>query len=198
MYRSCSIKWDKVVEKSFLYTPTTKPNNNVHLYGYYQSSLYFEEYKEYIVNLFKNKELFKKAKDCFNDLIKGETKEIVSIHVRRGDYVNSKSHIVQPLDYYKKAMDFFPNCTFVVFTNDKKWVLENFYKNIIISDFDEITELYMMSLCDHNIIANSSFSWWGAYLNDKPEKKVIAPKQWFGSKGPKEWDTIYDKDWIVI
>jgi hypothetical protein len=93
----------------------------------------------------------------------------------------------------EKIGDFTP----IFISDDKEWCKENF--NGIVSPFDdEIDDLILMMNCDNNIIANSSFSWWGAYLNQNPNKVVIGPKKWFGPYGPQDQDDIIPPNWIKI
>lgn len=108
----------------------------------------------------------------------------VSIHVRRGDYVTTHKNFYTNLfreGYYERAMDLFPGADFLVFSDDIPWCKEQavFADCDFSEGNDEVTDLNLMAGCEHNIIANSSFSWWAAYLNPNPNKKVIAPKHWF-------------------
>ena len=121
----------------------------------------------------------------------------VSIHIRRGDYLEVSDvygGICTP-QYYEKAMKqmekWHPDCHFFVFTNDVKWVKENYSgKNLtVVEGNDEDTgyiDMYLMTKCKHYILANSSFSWWGCYLNPSKDKKVIAPKQWIQGRDCKD------------
>lgn len=175
--------------------------NNLLLIGYFQSELYFKEYRTEILELFsidnetknyiatKYKELFEKPN--------------YSIHVRRGDYLKLQEHHPPcPIEYYEKAIDIIDgrNKTCLVFSDDIDWCVSNLNipNAVFISEADYIS-LYMMSICNDNIIANSSFSWWGAWLNNNDNKKVVAPKAWFGP-AKKDFDTsdIIPKNWIVI
>ena len=172
--------------------------------GYFQSEKYFKEYRKEILDILKISE---KDKDYiinnFGDWFTSLSKK-VSLHIRRGDYLlpqYSSYHPVQNIEYYNRAIEQFDkDSNFLIFSDDIEWAKDNFKgdnfyfitKNKIegndVMDTLDISkgghpdyiELYMMSLCDHNIIANSSFSWWGAWLNENPNKKVIAPKKWFG------------------
>lgn len=126
-----------------------------------------------------------------------------SIHVRRGDYLHTNNHghhPILPIDtYYNKAIEMFPDEKFIIFSDDIEWCKQNFNiaDAIFVSEKDYV-ELYMMSLCKNNIIANSSFSWWGAYLNENPDKKVVAPDQWFGPKSPNNYKDIVPESWTKI
>jgi hypothetical protein len=126
----------------------------------------------------------------------------VSIHVRRGDYLNI-SNVLPVIDksYIDKSLELIPEKSHIfIFSNDKNWVRENLnYDNVtIVDDLEDYEELWMISLCNHNIISNSSFSWWGAFLNKHKDKKVLCPSVWFGPDGEKKWDDIYESDWIKI
>ena len=134
----------------------------------------------------------------------------MAIHVRRGDYINDKKtslvHNVCDLNYYERAIDVIKaqvnNPTFFVFSDDIEWAGENLPVNpnaryVSNLEGEDYEELILMSMCEHNIIANSTFSWWGAWLNQNPNKIVIAPKQWLVNKTSAELD-ILPKDWLKI
>jgi hypothetical protein len=183
--------------------------DDIFLSGYWQSQKYFEGYSDTIQQDFtfslplnsKNLEVANLIKESIS----------VSIHVRRGDYlINKKTlhkHGVCSLDYYENAINLmlsdFPSAKIFAFSDDINWV-RNFlmpkFKNIVIIDLNYGGESYndmrLMSLCKHNIISNSTFSWWGAWLNKNTSKKVIAPKQWFADGTncndliPEDWNRI--------
>lgn len=186
-----------------------KANLPLYIAGGFQSYKYFDKHRNIIV-----KELMPK-----NDLT-GKNKEFathisscnsVSMHVRRGDYVfdekANKKHGVLTLDYYEQAIDIIKskidNPVFFIFSNDKEWAVENLKFNcqtvfVDNNNFESGHEdMRLMSLCKSNIIANSSFSWWGAYLNLNPEKTVIAPENWLAEKKINLEDLIL-KNWLVI
>ncbi len=162
------------------------------LEGYFQSEKYFKDIR---LILLKDFTLKKKTKNFlkFEKLITGVSS--VSIHVRHGDYVErkitGKYHGILGLDYYRQAIELIrkkiKTPRFFVFSDDPT-----------ISDFSGLTnpeELILMSFCKHNIIANSSFSWWAAWLNKNPSKIVIAPKKWFRTKTDSE---IIPQGWIMV
>jgi hypothetical protein len=99
-------------------------------------------------------------------------------------------------------MNFFENCLFFVFSDDTEWCkLQNIFdrKDVIIPEVnDTYIDLCLMSMCDHNIIANSSYSWWASYLNKNLNKKIIAPSRWFGEHSGINSKDLYNKDWIII
>lgn len=151
------------------------------LSGYFQSEKYFAPYAAEIRREF-----------TFRDPIPWPAfKGWVSIHVRRGDYLTFPHHHPPcQMDYYKAAMAEFPGAHFIVFSDDIAWCkLYLRGPEIEYSEgFSADRDLQRMKACDHNIIANSSYSWWGAYLNDNPMKRVIFPRRWFGS-AKASWDT---------
>lgn len=164
---------------------------NLLLRGYFQSYKYFDDFEKEI------QDLFKLPTNVFENTITNLT----SVHVRRGDYVKlNEYHGVCSMDYYKSAMEEIGNGPFLFVSDDMDWVKENFKgDNIFYSNpIDETLDLAVMTICKNNIIANSSFSWWGAYLNKNEDKKVITPSQWFGPKGPKDTQDLIPPTWIKI
>lgn len=172
--------------------------------GYWQSENYFKNIRPEIINLFQ----FPNLSDTYKKTAK-EIKESnsVSIHFRRGDYASNKHiksvHGVCDVEYYEKAINFISkkqkNIKLFLFSDEPGWVNENFKTNFefeTINTNSSITDMHLMSLCKYNIIANSSFSWWGAWLNQNNEKLVVTPKEWFVNKEknktvkdliPKKW-----------
>lgn len=187
-------------EPSFSYKPIPFQDNTI-LKGYFQSEKYFNENKNEIKKLFEFPSSYKQEVNFFlkkNNLL---DKNVTTIHVRRGDYLKfSNFHEVCTLDYFIKSTNLFTDSYFVIVTDDKKWVNENLkLKNSIISDLkDELSDMCLMSMSDNLIISNSSFSWWGAYLNQKKTKLVISPYKWFGPNGPKDTEDIFMKNWIKL
>lgn len=112
----------------------------------------------------------------------------VAVHVRRGDYVGSDFHVdLTETDYYERAMALFPNNKFLVFSDSPIWCKEKFKDNSRVkvieggNEVNEVEDLNMMASCQAIIMANSSFSWWAAYLNPNPSKRIVAPYEgrWF-------------------
>lgn len=176
-------------EPDFHYNPIPyKPNMN--LLGYFQSSKYFDDFEDNIKHLLRPKYNLYRIEDT------------TSIHVRRGDYLKHPNHHpILPMKYYESAMELTNTKRYLVFSDDIPWCKKNFIGNQF--DFseeqNEVLDLELQSKCTHNIIANSSFSWWGAYLNENQDKIVIAPKAWFGpalfSHNTKD---LYINSWIKI
>lgn len=160
-------------EPNFHYTKIDLPNQYgqvINLYGYFQSYKYFEKFSDIIHNIFN---------------LKTQDEDICFIHVRRGDYIGQAGyHTNLTLDYYREAIDYMLSngiTKFKIFSDDLDWCREHFfnYDNVSFStNVNEIDDLTEMSNCRAAIIANSSFSWWGAYLSKS--KLVVAPKNWFG------------------
>lgn len=168
--------------------------------GYFQSEIYFSEFRTELLKLIiPNTGL--KPSCVLLEKIKYD-KNSVSLHIRRGDYVDLGINLA--LDYYYAALSYLDdklsgNFKIYVFSDDINWARENLqsiqYKTEFIhleGENSSINELILMSKCRHNIIANSTFSWWGAWLNENPEKIVIAPKQDINNLNfiPKEWVRI--------
>jgi hypothetical protein len=171
------------------------------LHGYFQSEKYFSKDKKKIKTLFnidkKTKELIKEK---YGDILNLKT---CSIHIRRTDYTwLSNFHTVLDMEYFNKSMSYFDkDTTFLIFSDDINWCKNNFLGDnfIFIEGNLDYVDLWLMSLCKNNIIANSSFAWWGAYLNNNKNKKVICPKNWFGeSNSHLITDDLFCKNWIVI
>jgi len=188
-----------VAEKAFTYDTLDLPDYNIQLTGYFQSFKYFQEYASNVKDLYSPctetvSELFKKY-----PIIK---EQVVSLHVRRGDYVNlSNHHHNLAMDYYLNAIDYFKGYKFLVFSDDIAWCKDNFKGDnfVFIDTKDDVTDLYLMSLCKHNIIANSTFSWWGAWLNNNANKVVVYPNKWFGPAN-SEYKTkdLFPDEWICL
>ena len=168
------------------------------LTGFFQSENYFNDYKNEIKNIFS---IDKTNAKIFIDSIKKNGLPVTSIHVRRGDYINlSHMHSLCSLEYYNEAINYIGESVFIVVSDDINWVKENIKgDNLHYSNFkDELDDLALMACCDNNIISNSTFSWWGAYLNENVNKKIVAPKIWFGPSGPKDIEDIIPNNWKKI
>lgn len=172
------------------------------LVGYFQSEKYFIDFKEEIINLFTISDEDKIKIKKFFSWYRLLDKPITSVHIRRGDYLKHPNfHPVCSVEYFNKAIKEIGDSYFVFVSDDMNWVKKTFNgnNNYVYSEFnDEILDLTLMVLCDNNIISNSSFSWWGAYLNPNTDKKIIAPKKWFGIEGPKDTQDLIPSNWITI
>lgn len=182
-------------------------SGDIYLDGFWQSPLYFADIREALLKEFTLDRPLSAAAAAFADQIKNST--AVALHVRRGDYVKNprveKEFGPCTLSYFKSAMEeiekTISNPTYFVFSDDLPWVKENlpvgdsavFVKGDGMTD---IEDLLLMSMCQHNIISNSSFSWWSAWLNDNPAKKVVVPTPWFNTQ-PADKNLI-PESWIQI
>lgn len=186
-----------------------KINGNRVLEGYWQSEKYFSEIRGILLREFVFKyEQDAKSREMAEQIQK---KESVSLHIRRGDYVHdpliNQIHGLCSFDYYQKAVNYItekmPNCHFYIFSDDHSWVCENFKLDYPVTLIDHnnasrnYEDLRLMSLCRHNIIANSTFSWWGAWLGTNPGKIVIAPQKWFNDVARDTKDLIPEY-WVKI
>jgi len=191
----------KFQQPNFAFCDIPKQKNDFEIIGYYQSEQFFLEHRDEILKLFE-------IDDISNNLIEEKYKKILrentcSLHVRRGDYL-SVQHIlpIQSIDYYKLAIEKIGHDKlFLIFSDDINWCKNVFSfipNKIFIEGNSDVIDLYLMSKCNNNIIANSSYSWWGAWLNQNPSKLVISPSIWFGHQGPKETEDIIPKNWLKI
>ena len=177
-----------------------------YLSGYWQSPKYFADIRQVLLEKFTfpelegdiNKEYLKKIRESNS----------VSIHVRRGDYLTQENKRlfgdICTLEYYGKAIQYFEHkyqdVVFFVFSNDIEWAKENLkMRRAIIVEGNEkenaYKDMYLMTQCKHNIIANSSFSWWGAWLNQNPNQEVIAPSKWINIEDVKD---IWCENWMKM
>jgi hypothetical protein len=181
---------------------------NAYLNGFWQSEKYFHSIREVLLKEFTPAYEFSDSQKKI--LAQINATNSVSIHVRRGDYIHlpgaHEFHGVCSLSYYKEAIRLIReknnNAEFFVFSDDMDWCKDNF-GDISPLTFVEgnskfsSTDLLLMSNCRHNIIANSSYSWWGAWLNRHEDKSVIAPVNWYQKSGIDTSD-LYCKGWIRI
>lgn len=174
------------------------PNQNYYFDGYWQTEKYFKDIEPQIrYELSPNEEIKKKL---FKIIPKNNNS--ISLHIRRTDYLKSNGfHPVQDIKYYDEAIKLIGDYDFLyVFSDDIDWCKKNLrYENIIfVGDNNNVTDIWLQSICKNNIIANSSFSWWGAWLNNNPNKKVIAPKLWFGQHVNINSGDIVPDEWIKL
>jgi hypothetical protein len=197
--------------------------DDVSLHGFFQSEKYFKHISDDIRKdfTFHDEHLI----PCQEFMVDLKDQQPIMLHVRRGDpnlvdprgfkwsYTQcGDQHPVQPLEYYEKALSQFDeNQPVIVFSDSPEWVKEQeFFSSdrFLVSEPQEkygdgsytpYSDLCLMSLCSHAIIANSSLSWWGAWLISNPNKKVVAPKMWFGpAYADKNTKDLYCPDWIVL
>lgn len=177
--------------------------DHISLQGYFQTEKYFKHIEKEVREDFTFKdEILNPCKEMISSV-----ENPISLHVRRTDYlVNSENHFNLPLNYYEAALDHFDSDrNVIVFSDDPMWCQQqDIFSNdrfMISENTDNRIDLCLMTLCNDFIIANSSFSWWGAWLSQNKNKKVIAPFQWFGKTGyTKNHNTkdLIPNDWIKI
>lgn len=198
------------VAENFIFYPKVfnSPHLNELFRGTWQSERFFANAKQ------KVRERYTFRRELLNEKSRRLAEQInhdnasVSIHIRRGDYlsdqyVNGFAGVCTP-EYYARAIETilqrYPDAGFYVFTDDPTWVNANFpLRNACYvqhnTGTDSWQDMYLMSQCKHNIIANSSFSWWGAWLNANPDKTVIAPARWWRLF---EKDNVVPEEWIRL
>lgn len=173
--------------------------DQINLMGFFQAEKYFKNIKQEILKDFEFLNHIENSAKSFLSEYNNTTK--VSVHLRRTDYVDKKHiHVPPPLEYYKNAMSMFEDSVFFIFSDDIEWCKQqNIFEksNVVFSDTDNAyIDFCIMSMCDHNIIANSTYSWWASYLNKNENKKIIAPNRWFGY-----WcdlSDLYLENWTVL
>jgi hypothetical protein len=194
-------------ESAFTYEPSLRTlHEAVCLVGYWQSERYFIDIADGIRADFALREPLGGANARLLELARSERS--VGLHVRRGDFVSlndaAQVHGLCSIDYYRRAINFVknhrPGCHFLIFSDDPQWAHAELPLDpsaVFVTGNAERPEqdLMLMSACNHHIIANSSFSWWGAWLAANPSKFVIAPRQWFLNAPHDTSDLIPDR-WI--
>lgn len=216
--------WFHYHEISAEHTYLIKDDNEktiINLHGYFQSEKYFEHCKEEIKTQFEFSDNIKKS--C-NNIIKeikqtNPNKIIVSLHLRFGDYVDNPYYAqLTQNGYYERAIEYIydhgnnevcaQDILFLVFSDDKQKAQDyveqlrvydtQSIKYLILANTTESQDFCLMSMCEHNIIANSSFSWWASYLNKNENKKIIAPHNWFGKDTVLDTKDLYTKEMIIL
>lgn len=174
-------------DQVYMYCPDVYGSKVPYLMGDWLSPLYFYDIKEQVVETYKFHSIDSQNLDIVNQM---QSCNSVSIHIRRGDYLKLPNYCVCDDLYYRKAIEYIQgkiqNPIFFVFSNEPEWCedfMNQFGVKYYIVDWnqakDSYQDMYLMTQCKHNIIANSTFSWWGAWLNKNQDKIVIAPKNWF-------------------
>lgn len=192
--------------------------NGLKLSGYFQSYKYFEENYDYIKKLIKLDDNIINIRNKYGNYFKDNIN--VSIHFRLGDYKNNPDyHPIMNFDYYKNSLDLilkenYNNINILYFCEkeDNQYVTDTFinplkmlYNNSMSINFIKVDDniedweqLLLMANCNHNIIANSSFSWWGAYFNLNQDKIVCYPSIWFGKKANINTKDLCPDNWIKV
>ena len=199
----------KCEEQTFSFNPSFfQLPNNVLLIGYFQSEQYFLENRQLILNDFTWRTAPSERNKKLISAIHSRGNKSVSLHVRRGDYVSNSQHNAVhgtvSMDYYKKAVKAVKKKVqspfFYIFSDDPEWCQKYFsipQATVIAHNTSGSEDLRLMKECHHNILANSSFSWWGTWLGRQEEKLIFAPKNWFKDKSivtkdliPEHWNKI--------
>lgn len=192
---------DFVFDENFL-----KQKDPIRLNGYWQNPRYFDALREEVVKLFHFK-LSGSAKTWEDKILSSH--HSVSLHVRRGDYISNQHtntvHGTCSLAYYQEALKIIKNqlatdFTTFIFSDDPEWCQTNFDfvdDKVVMPIIGDVEDLTLMSRCQHNIIANSSYSWWAAYLNNFENKNVVAPLKWF-NEADHNTEELTPKNWIRI
>ena len=200
--------YEIVTEKSFAFDPSIlQCSDHAYIDGFWQSEKYFLPVAQILREDLKlNTPITGYLKSIADQI---QSSNSVAVHVRRGDYVSNPTttayHGVCSSQWYKNAaaqmINKVDNPTFFVFSDDYEWAKNNLNLHsptVFIQpspDGQECIDMHVMSLCQHNIIANSSFSWWAAWLNANPNKIVIAPQNWFVA-GPKQTNDLIPAQWL--
>ncbi|MFA6087616.1 alpha-1,2-fucosyltransferase [Mucilaginibacter sp.] len=179
-------------------------NGNTFLTGFWQSEKYFQDIADDIRRELKLPQPHDHQNISYQQLI--QNKNAVSLHIRRGDYVGNATHPVCGMEYYQQAIQIMnkdiTDPVYFIFSDDTEWAANNVVtdsENYVINHnkTNSAADMYLMSQCKHHIIANSSFSWWGAWLNPSENKKVIAPGKWFTNSLTDTKDLIPHR-WTII
>lgn len=198
-------KKDKIKE-SIVYYPEVFDTSCEYIQGYWANERYFSDISDIVKGTYRFPDIDAKNSDIAYIM---QNSNSISIHIRRGDYLNPENNFfvnISETEYYKRAIKHIENNItnpqWFVFSNDMDFCRENLnLTNATFVDWnvgvDSYRDMQLMSLCKHNIIANSSFSFWGAYLNKNPNKIVIAPKEWYIFKDCS-YEDICPKDWVRI
>lgn len=188
---------DRYTEAGFAFDPGVyqiDPNTSTELLGFFQSEMYFQNCKDEIRNEFSFKQEIKESLQ-----LTLPADNLVSLHVRRTDYCEKKRfHTNLSQKYYRRGMQRFPNHRPVVFSDDIDWCRKEMIwlqNDPLFMENDSFSDLYLMSSCHAHIIANSSYSWWAAWLSGG---NTIAPKKWFGPDGPQDFQDIYCDGWEIL
>jgi hypothetical protein len=224
--------WGRIISESSLrYNPSIlelKTGDNVYLQGYWQCERYFERVKNEIRSeVFRGMHLGDGTKQMAECIQRSPASAL--LHVRRSDNLSHRAiafHGLLGLDYFRAAANYIrvqaPDVQFFIFSDDPQWCHENMQEfNATVVDCNpmsgtpepnghiergrvgrEVEDLYLMSLCQHGIIANSTFSWWGTWLSQREGKEprtIVAPKAWF-AVGPEQADStdIIPDRWVRV
>jgi hypothetical protein len=184
------------VEKEFTFNSEVfEIEDSTAIDGYFQSYKYFDDYRDVILKEFTFKdEILNKCKSEISKYT-----NTVAVHIRRGDQVAHPGMWNVSLEYIQAALEQFSDeeYTFLIFSDDMEWCKQVFPEGVVFMEGNnQYEDLCLMSLCNHNVISNSSYSWWAAYLNNNKNKKVVVPSNWFIPAKPLT--DLYLPQWIQI
>ena len=192
-----------VVQERFFYFDEVLLNqcpNDVSLWGFFQSEKYFKHIENNIKEdfTFRN-HILEPCKEMISQLYASP----IALHIRRTDYITNSNHTILGLDYYQKALKEFDGEPVLVFSDDPEWCnqqeLFSDDRFLIAEGNTNYVDLCLMTLCSGHIIANSSFSWWGAWLSKSAGKKVVHPSKWFGpNNANKSTKDLFPEEWRMI
>lgn len=179
--------------------------DDAYLDGYWQSERYFYDISEQLRDAFTLKKVSENALEMVKRI---NSLQSVSVHVRRGDYTSDKKASkvpgTLPAEYYYRALEYLESrldkFELFLFSDDLNWTRDNLFldkKRTFVEGFSDVEDMWLMSQCDHNIIANSSFSWWGGWLNINKAKSVIAPVDWFRDQG-RDTRNLIPSTWVRL
>lgn len=196
---------EDVVKEPGVYHPNVFSTKNCTFVGYWQSEKYFKDVRKLLLTKFTFTKIVPDL-EKFADML--ENNGYVSVHIRRGDYLSNQDVYmgVCTREYYLKAIEYIENknhnTKLIFFSDDMVWVKENLkVPNALYFDKGRFTnyadwyDMYLMSRCRHNIIANSTFSWWGAWLNQNENKIVVAPRRWHKNNTTPD---IWCEEWVRL
>lgn len=180
--------------------------DNAYYDGYWQCHVYPDKIREKLLDeIVPDPDFHNKFSDILSEINQNSS---VAIHIRRDDYINIKANEelfeVCDMNYYEQAIQIIEKKInapkYLIFTQDKDWAKENFKgKNFeFVEENSAIEDMLLMSMCKHNIIANSTFSWWSAWLNQNPDKIVVAPKKWYKGKRNLTTKSLIPENWHRI
>lgn len=189
----------RVSEGPFEYSEVNPLDENTVFDGYFQSTKNWFGHEEKIRDIFQPpQELVDEFYSKYPQLNNNET---LSLHVRRSEYMQfPEIHPIITKEYIEEALKIIGSySTVFVFSDDHQWVKDNlnFPSVIFVEEDQDWKELYLMGLCKNHIISNSTFSWWGVFLDKNKDKKIVCPSRWFGPRGPKA-DDIYESYWNLV
>lgn len=186
------------------------PAGKIWIRGTWQECAYLDAMRAELLKVFEFIPITEQERENYKIISDIRNSESVSIHIRRGNYLNSRQCMyyadICTLDYYREAIEVIKSKTanprFFVFSNDQEWVKQNLdLAGAVYVDWNKgnwsFRDMQLMSLCKHNVIANSTFSWWAAWLNNNPDKIVVTPKKW-QHNATQDYNKLIPSTWIKV